>query len=114
MMEFTQAVNSYRLFRTSQVRKNISDMRSFFGMINQLCYAFSMSKVMEAFRHLLKPGSQFLWSPELQKGFDMTKEEIVKAVEKVLNILKLSHIHAWVRTGAKLNLDTARLKENAS
>ena len=46
-----------------------------------MCYAFSMSKVMEAFRHLLKPGSQFLWSPELQKGFDMAKEEIVKAVE---------------------------------
>ena len=61
--------------------RNISEMRSFFGMINQVCYAFSMSKVMEQFRHFLKPGTQYLWSPELQRGFDLAKEEIVKAVE---------------------------------
>ena len=30
--------------------KNITEMRSFFGMINQVCYAFSMSKIMEPFR----------------------------------------------------------------
>ena len=30
---------------------------------------------------MLKPGTKFLWSPELQKGFDLAKEEIVKAVE---------------------------------
>ena len=56
-------------------------MRSFFGMINQVCYAFSMSKIMEPFRHLLRPGTQFIWSPDLQQSFDAAKEEIVKAVQ---------------------------------
>ena len=61
--------------------KNITEMRSFFGMINQVCYAFSMSNIMEPFRHLLRPGTQFIWSPDLQQSFEAAKEEIIKAVQ---------------------------------
>ena len=37
----------------------LSEARSFFGMINQVAYSFSMSSIMEDFRHLLKPDT---WS----------------------------------------------------
>ena len=50
-------------------------------MINQVCYAFAMSEIMEPFRHLLRPNTQFIWSPELQQSFEAAKEEIVKAVQ---------------------------------
>ena len=38
---------------------SLSEARSFFGMVNQVAYSFSMSSVMEPFRYLLKPDS---WS----------------------------------------------------
>ena len=58
----------------------ISDVRSFFGMINQISYAFSMSEVMSPFRHLLKPGCPFIWNHDLQMAFDHAKKVIVEVV----------------------------------
>ena len=40
---------------------NITEARSFFGMINQVSYAFAISGLMEPFRHLLKPDTPFIW-----------------------------------------------------
>ena len=60
---------------------NISDVRAFFGMVNQVSYAFSMSSIMEPFRHLLKPGNAFVWSPLLRECFEETKKNIVAAVK---------------------------------
>ena len=39
--------------------KNITDIRSWFGVINQVSYAFSMADRMLPFRKLLKPGTPF-------------------------------------------------------
>ena len=61
----------------------LSEARSFFGMINQVAYSFSMSSIMEDFRHLLKPDTWsegFTWNDELVDKFNIAKEEIVKAV----------------------------------
>ena len=63
---------------------NLSEARSFFGMINQVSYSFSMSAILEPFRHLLKPetwtASCFSWTPELEKTFQLAKEEIIHSV----------------------------------
>ena len=69
--------------------ENISDMRSFFGMINQVSYAFAMSKAVEPFRHLLRPDSQFIWSPTLQECFDKAKEKIVEAAKEDVRHLEV-------------------------
>ena len=61
----------------------LSAARSFFGMINQVTYAFSMSTVMEEFRHLLKPdtwASGFKWTKEMEEKFILAKEKIVETV----------------------------------
>ena len=46
------------------VPTDISGARSFFGlvMVNQASYAFSMRKVMQPFRDLLKKGNKFGWT----------------------------------------------------
>ena len=62
--------------------ENISDIRTFFGMINQVSYAFAMSETMEPFYHLLRPDTQFIWSHTLQECFDKAKEKIVEAVKE--------------------------------
>ena len=39
--------------------QSISDVRSWFGLINQVAYSFSMSSVMAPFRLLLSPSTKF-------------------------------------------------------
>ena len=42
--------------------KNISDVRSFLGLVNQVAFAFSKGVVMAPFRELLKPDKKFCWT----------------------------------------------------
>ena len=63
--------------------ETLSEARSFFGMINQVSYSFSMSAMMEPFRHLLKPDTWltgFQWTAELDRQFHLAKEKIIEAV----------------------------------
>ena len=48
---------------------DISGTRSFFSLVNQASYAFSIREVMQPFRDLLKKGSKFEWTDELQELF---------------------------------------------
>ena len=61
---------------------NISEVRSWFGLINQVAYCFSTSTTMAPFRHLLSPSTPFSWSEDLQKAFLASKMEIVRMVEE--------------------------------
>ena len=58
---------------------------------------------MEPFRHLLRPGTQFLWSPELQQNFEAAKEEIVKAVQEGVEHFEIDHHTSlatdWCKSG---------------
>ena len=40
---------------------NIIDVRSWFGLVNQVAYAFSMAERMHPFRKLLENGERFTW-----------------------------------------------------
>ena len=65
--------------------ETLSEVRSFFGLVNQVSYSFSLSAVMEPLRLLLKPDTwapshKFSWTPELERSFQSAKEEIVKAI----------------------------------
>ncbi len=59
---------------------NITDARSFFGMINQVSNFFAMSPIMAPFRHLLKPNTPFIWDSALQDRFERAKEVIIEKV----------------------------------
>ena len=66
------------------VPKNITDVRSSFGLIEQMSYAFSKSLVLHPFRELLKKKSDFYWSQELTDLFISARSYIVdKVVEGV-------------------------------
>ena len=47
--------------------KNITDVRSWFGLLNQVIHAFSMAEQMLPFRDLLKPATQFHWDDSLDQ-----------------------------------------------
>lgn len=62
---------------------NISEIRSWFGLVNQVAYCFAKGTVMAPFRPLLssKSALPFYWNEELEAAFKASKEEIVKLVE---------------------------------
>ena len=61
--------------------RSITDIRSWFGAVNQISYAFAAAPVMAPFRHLLSSKVPFQWSVELQVAFDASKQEILKQCE---------------------------------
>ena len=69
---------------------DISGARSFFGLVNQASYAFSMREVMQPFRDLLKKGNKFEWTRELQHLFEEAKQHIVELVKEGVRIFYMS------------------------
>ena len=60
---------------------NITDVRSWFGMVGQVSYAFNATPEMAPFRHLLSTKVPFAWSPELDAAFHLSKKEVVRQCE---------------------------------
>ena len=66
--------------------KNITDVRSWFGVVNQVSYTFSMAEIMAPFRSLLKPSTPFQWSDSLEKAFIESKAMILKEISNGVQI----------------------------
>ena len=50
--------------------RNLTDLRSWFGLVNQLGnFSKNLTKIMEPFRPLLKKDSVFQWLPEHEDAF---------------------------------------------
>ena len=65
------------------VPKTISDIRGWFGLVNQVAPFFANRRVMEPFRELLKPpaqGKKVYWDENLTKLFEESKEVIIEAI----------------------------------
>ena len=70
--------------------RNITDVRSWFGVVNQVSYAFSMAQRMEPFRQLLKPGTPFRWDDQLNALFEECKTVIVSEIEHGVQIFDIN------------------------
>ena len=67
--------------------RNITDVRSWFGLINQVSsYAFASTEHMKPFHMLLKPGNPFQWTDELNHIFEESKAIIVNEIHKGVEI----------------------------
>ena len=72
--------------------RNISDMRSYFAMANQVSYCAPIREILKDFRELLKPdepGRRFFWSPQLQDLFEKSRIEIVKSATEGVKTFEL-------------------------
>lgn len=69
---------------------SITDVRSWFGLLNQVAYTFSMAELMQPFRDLLKPKTQFEWTEELNQLFIKSKEHIINEIERGVQIFDKS------------------------
>ena len=64
--------------RNFPIPQNISEVRGWFGTINQISYSFAVSPQMEPFRKLLSSKLPFAWSESLNSAFIASKEEILR------------------------------------
>ena len=69
---------------------NITDVRSWFGLINQVSYAFAANERMLPFRQLLQPGTPFKWTDELNQLFEESKSVIISEIEEGVRIFDKS------------------------
>ncbi len=70
--------------------QNITDVRSWFGLVNQVSYAFSMADKMLPFRRLLQPGTPFRWDEDLDHLFEESKTVITREIEEGVRIFDKS------------------------
>ena len=61
--------------------QNITDAWSWFGLVNQVAWAFSLGPVMQPFRDLVKPSSKFVWDQSLEEAFQKSKAQIIDLVK---------------------------------
>jgi transposase InsO family protein len=93
---------------------DITGARSWFGLINQVSYAFAMTDSMLPFRELLKPSTQFLWTPEMEQAFIHGKEEIVKAVIDGVKSYEMGRTTALCTDFSKAGLGFVLLQKHCS
>ncbi|XP_066910175.1 uncharacterized protein [Clytia hemisphaerica] len=66
--------------------RNIHDIRSWFGLINQVSYAFPSAEILQPFRHLLRPNTPFIWNKQLDETFQLSKQLIVNQIAEGITI----------------------------
>ena len=90
------------------VPKDITGVRSWFGLVEQCTYAFSKTSHMEAFRHLLKPDTPFLWTEQLQEAFERGKAETIQKTERGIETFDRKKVTClktdWSKTGIGFKL----------
>ena len=72
--------------------RNITDIRSWFGLINQVSYAFASAERMLPFRQLLKPGTRFMWTDQLDSLFEESKSLIISEIHRGVEIFDKSRL----------------------
>ena len=63
------------------IPKSVTDIRAWFGIVNQVSYAFSQNELMQPFRCLLEKNQRYYWDETLQHKFEESKREIVRQIE---------------------------------
>ncbi len=61
---------------------DLTKARAFFGLVNQVNWAYANSQEMATFRELVKPNSKYQWTDELKILFEKCKEKIIDQVRE--------------------------------
>ena len=97
----------------------ITDIRSWFGLVNQLSPFVSLTPLMEPFRELLKPspqhkGKTVFWNEEMQINFEQTKEKICSLIHDGLTFFDTSKPTACVTDWSKKGIGFAIVQKHCN
>ena len=79
-------LNAIRDFPTP---KSTTDIRSWFGLVNQVANYAQLRDHLEIFRPYLSPRHSFQWNDELNTAFSDSKSAITKAIRKGVEIFDI-------------------------
>ena len=71
------------------VPESITDMRSWFGLVNQVSHYAQLREDMEPFRRFLSPKVKFEWNEDLSQAFQRSKQRIVEAIKEGVQIFDI-------------------------
>ena len=80
-------IDAIRSFSTPT---STTDIKSWFGLVNQVSNYAQLRDVMAIFRPFLSPKYKFFWTPVLDQAFNDSKEAIIKAIQTGVEIFDLS------------------------
>ena len=55
---------------------------AWFGLVNQVLWAYAVSPIMEPFCDLIKPNRQFYWDDNLEVLFESSKNMIISLIKE--------------------------------
>lgn len=61
---------------------DLTSARSWFGLVNQVAWAYSLSPIIQPFRDLVRPNQRFYMDENLDKLFETSKEAIIDHVKQ--------------------------------
>ena len=88
--------------RSFPAPKCITDVRAWFGLVNQISYTFAQAPIMEPMRKLLSTKIPFFWSEQLDEIFEKSKIEVIAQCEKGVRSFKLNAPTALATDWSKL------------
>ena len=65
---------------------SLTDVRAWFGLVNQVSYSFAMTAAMLPFRELLKPSTPFKWTDKLSDALTASKDNICSSIRTGVEI----------------------------
>ena len=89
-------LDAIRQFPTPQ---NISDIRSWFGLVNQVSNYAQLRDIIAPVQCFLSPRHPFSWSAELDAKFNESKQLIVEAIKQGVEIFDIKTQLASKQTG---------------
>ena len=76
--------------RSFPIPQSITDIRSWFGLVNQVSNYAQLRDLMTPFRPFLSPKTRFQWNDELQEAFSKSKVSIVEAIRTGVQIFDVN------------------------
>ena len=85
------------------VPKTLTDARSWFGLVNQVAWAYSLQPIMQPFRDLVKQNAKFQWNETLEQAFFESRDMIVELVKEGVKAFDINRTTAlapdWSKEG---------------
>ena len=78
--------------RTFPTPRSTKDIRSWFGLVNQVSNYAQLRDFMTLFRPFLSPNYKFFWNEALDKAFQQSKELIIQAIRSGVEIYDMSKL----------------------
>ncbi len=106
---FGPTQNTIDSIRHYPTPKTVTDIKSWFGLVGFVAYAFSESEIMQPFRNFMQgKHKQFFWDDTMESLFNRAKEEIIRLVKDGVKAFDIKRptclITDWCKTGLGFTL----------